>query len=152
MTNVIKQKILQVNRVTNRDLLFNILTISVLYSGLFASLAKNNNHRLVFICCAFIQTMGVFSIFTKNEIGLEVVHLLMGLSALCIFFFSTSPLVNIYALFIICVIFYTRITFNGCLYYEANSPNNGMWIPEQTLNNILLLTIILQMLKIYYYI
>tara|TARA_Y100000741_G_scaffold16262_2_gene12497 strand:- start:3840 stop:4130 length:291 start_codon:yes stop_codon:yes gene_type:complete len=72
--------------------------------------------------------MGAGLIYKDDIENLEGIHALLFIFCAAIVFCIQSPIVNLYAVIIIIVMLLTRLWFKGCLFYEKDDGNDGIYL------------------------
>ena len=135
----------------NKDILLKILLICVIYSLIFAYIARGYvNYKYFFLICSILQLLGAFCIYLNDLEISEIIHFVMFLLCILIILFIPYPIINIYVVIITFIILFTRLWFKGCLFYEKNDGNDGLYLSYETSIYVIGIAIIILLCKILY--
>ena len=115
-----------------REVLFVIFLLSTVYSLIFAYKSLDKSLcKYFFLLCSLLQLMGAGLIYMDDIENLEGIHALLFIFCFAIVFCIQSPIVNLYALIIIIVMLLTRLWCKGCLFYEKDDGNDGIYLSNE---------------------
>tara|TARA_B100001996_G_scaffold268557_1_gene209931 strand:- start:249 stop:518 length:270 start_codon:yes stop_codon:yes gene_type:complete len=83
--------------------------------------------------------------------NLEGIHALLFIFCVAIVFCIQSPIVNLYALIIIIVMLLTRLWFKGCIFYEKDDGNDGVYLSNEQSIFFLIMAISILIGKLMYF-
>ena len=135
-----------------RHVLFVILLLSVVYSLIFAYKSLDKSLcKYFFLLCSLLQLIGAGLIYKDDIENLEGIHALLFIFCVAIVFCIQSPIVNLYALIIIIVMLLTRLWFKGCIFYEKDDGNDGVYLSNGQSIFFLIMAISILLGKLMYF-
>ena len=135
-----------------RHVLFVILLLSVVYSLTFAYKSLDKSLcKYFFLLCSLLQLIGAGLIYKDDIENLEGIHALLFIFCVAIVFCIQSPIVNLYALIIIIVMLLTRLWFKGCIFYEKDDGNDGVYLSNGQSIFFLIMAISILLGKLMYF-
>jgi len=135
-----------------RQVLFVILLLSVVYSLIFAYKSLDKSFcKYFFLLCSILQLIGAGLIYMDDIENLEGIHALLFIFCVAIVFCIQSPIVNLYALIIIIVMLLTRLWFKGCIFYEKDDGNDGVYLSNEQSIFFLIMAISILIGKLMYF-
>tara|TARA_Y100000816_G_C26106886_1_gene588548 strand:+ start:1679 stop:2125 length:447 start_codon:yes stop_codon:yes gene_type:complete len=142
-------KKLKDERMENRLNLLKYIIISFIISCIFSLITNNKSDRILFIISGFFQLISISSIISNSYILAELMHgLLISIIVIAIFYYNTKYS-NIYIIFILLIILFTRIIYDKCLFYNnMNEANRGLFSFVEEPNTILFLFITIELYKL----
>lgn len=135
-----------------RHVLLVVLLLSVVYSLIFAYKSLDKSLcKYFFLLCSLLQLMGAGLIYKDDIENLEGIHALLFIFCVAIVFCIQSPIVNLYALIIIIVMLLTRLWFKGCIFYEKDDENDGVYLSNGQSIFFLIMAISILLGKLMYF-
>jgi len=129
-----------------------VLLLSVVYSLIFAYKSLDKSLcKYFFLLCSLLQLMGAGLIYKDDIENLEGIHALLFIFCVAIVFCIQSPIVNLYALIIIIVMLLTRLWFKGCIFYEKDDENDGVYLSNGQSIFFLIMAISILLGKLMYF-
>ncbi len=133
----------------NKRKILKYIIISFIISCIFSFITNNNRDKLLFIISGLFQIISITLIITDNYILVELMHGLLILIIVFAIFYYNTKYSNIYVIFIVLIILFTRIKYDKCLFYNnINEANKGFFSFVQEPNTILLLFILIELFKL----
>ena len=112
----------------NRNKLTRYVETYLYITLLFLFLTRNSKEKYIFIISGIFQIIALFGLLTSKNNIIEITHVIMAIFLITVGIFFNSLYINIYILLVILVIGYTRIVYDGCLFYNNKvESENGLF-------------------------